>query len=105
VNYATLRPGSLRLTPPADHWDAWQRDYEEMAELMFYGAISSSSSMLLPRRHDAMKPDELRQHIETFFSAVGRREIDIYNEFSLQHEFGIWLREKAHHPALKIQYY
>ena len=51
-----------------------------------------------------MKPDELRQHIETFFSAVGRREIDIYNEFSLQHEFGIWLREQAHHSDLKIQF-
>jgi hypothetical protein len=38
VDYATLRPGSLRLTPPADHRDAWQRDYEEMAEAMFYGA-------------------------------------------------------------------
>ena len=37
VDYATLRPGSLRLTPPADHRDAWQRDYEEMAESMFYG--------------------------------------------------------------------
>jgi len=37
VDYATLRPGSLRLTPPADHRDAWRRDYEEMAEPMFYG--------------------------------------------------------------------
>ncbi len=38
VDYATLRPGSLRLMPPADRRDAWQRDYEEMAEPMFYGA-------------------------------------------------------------------
>ncbi len=37
VDYATLQPGSLRLAPPAHHRDAWQRDYEEMAELMFYG--------------------------------------------------------------------
>lgn len=37
VDYATLRPGSLRLTPPAHHRDAWQRDYDEMAEPMFYG--------------------------------------------------------------------
>jgi len=51
-----------------------------------------------------MKPDQLRQHIEAFFSAVGRREIDIYNEFSLQHEFGIWLRSHAHHPETKIQF-
>ncbi|MGH8661838.1 MAG: hypothetical protein ACREUB_08730, partial [Burkholderiales bacterium] len=38
VDYSTLRPGSLRLTPPSDHRDAWRRDYEEMAEPMFYGA-------------------------------------------------------------------
>jgi len=37
VDYATLRPGSLRLTPPADHRKAWQQDYEQMAEPMFYG--------------------------------------------------------------------
>lgn len=37
VDYATLRPGSLRLTPPPEHRDDWQRDYEEMAESMFYG--------------------------------------------------------------------
>ncbi len=37
VDYTTLRPGSLRLAPPAHHRDAWQRDYEEMAEPMFYG--------------------------------------------------------------------
>ena len=51
-----------------------------------------------------MKPDQLRQHIGTFFSAVGRREIDIYNEFSLQHEFGLWLRSHAHRPEIKIQF-
>ena len=37
VDYATLRPGTLRLVPPADHRAAWQQDYEEMAEAMFYG--------------------------------------------------------------------
>jgi hypothetical protein len=37
VDYATLRPGSLRLTPPGHHYEAWQRDYEEMAGPMFYG--------------------------------------------------------------------
>jgi len=37
VDYATLRPGSLRMTPPAEHRDAWKRDYAEMAEPMFYG--------------------------------------------------------------------
>ena len=38
VDYATLRPGSLRLTPPPDHRETWQSDYEEMTESMFYGA-------------------------------------------------------------------
>lgn len=37
VDYATLRPGSLRLTPPEAHRVGWQQDYEEMAEAMFYG--------------------------------------------------------------------
>ena len=37
VDYATLRPGSLRMTPPAEHRDAWRRDYAKMAEPMFYG--------------------------------------------------------------------
>ena len=37
VDYATLRPGSLRLTPPPEHREAWQKDYAEMAETMFYG--------------------------------------------------------------------
>lgn len=51
-----------------------------------------------------MTPDELRQHIGTFFGAVGRREIDIYNEFSLQHEFGVWLRDGMKGSDLKIQF-
>ena len=37
VDYATMRPGSLHLTPPPEHLDAWRRDYEEMSESMFYG--------------------------------------------------------------------
>lgn len=37
VDYTTLRPGSLRLTPPPDHRAAWEQDYAEMAEAMFYG--------------------------------------------------------------------
>ena len=37
VDYATLCPGSLRLTPPPEHREASRRDYEEMAEPMFYG--------------------------------------------------------------------
>ncbi len=37
VDYKTLRPGSLRLAPPPEHRDNWRKDYEEMAEAMFYG--------------------------------------------------------------------
>jgi Nucleotidyl transferase AbiEii toxin, Type IV TA system len=37
VDYATLRRGSLRLTPPDQQRDAWRLDYEAMAESMFYG--------------------------------------------------------------------
>jgi hypothetical protein len=37
VDYATLRRGSLRLTPPDLHRDMWRLDYDEMAESMFYG--------------------------------------------------------------------
>jgi len=37
VDYATLRRGSLRFTPPDQHRDAWRHDYDAMAESMFYG--------------------------------------------------------------------
>jgi hypothetical protein len=32
------------------------------------------------------------QHIQAFFSAVAAGKIEIYNEFSLQHELGLFLR-------------
>lgn len=37
VDYATLRPGSLRLIPPEHHRDDWRVDYDQMSESMFYG--------------------------------------------------------------------
>lgn len=49
-------------------------------------------------------PDELQQHIQAFFVAVGRQEIEIYNEFSLQHEFGLFLRTKMSDGGIKIQF-
>jgi hypothetical protein len=51
-----------------------------------------------------MTPGDLGRLVAQFFDAVGRREIDIYNEFSLQHEFGIWLRERTHPSELKFQF-
>jgi hypothetical protein len=46
VDYATLRPGSLRLTPPARHLEVWRRDYEEMAGPMFYGERPAFAEVL-----------------------------------------------------------
>ena len=47
---------------------------------------------------------DLGRHVEEFLGAVGKREIEIYNEFSLQHEFGIWLRQHLGDPTIKIQF-
>jgi hypothetical protein len=43
---------------------------------------------------------------QKFFTSVGRDEIEIYNEFSLQHELGIYLRSaiRESNPRLKIQF-
>jgi len=46
VDYTTLQPGSLRLTPPPEHRDAWRRDYGEMVEPMFYGERPSFDEIL-----------------------------------------------------------
>ncbi len=51
-----------------------------------------------------MTPGDLGRLVAQFFDAVGRREIDIYNEFSLQHEVGIWLRERSQPSDLKFQF-
>ncbi|TXI19898.1 MAG: hypothetical protein E6Q62_02860 [Nitrosomonas sp.] len=44
----------------------------------------------------------MKQHIETFFDQVRSGEIEIYNEFSLQHELGIFLRNLM--PNHKVQF-
>lgn len=44
----------------------------------------------------------MRQIIEEFAVEVAKGKIEIYNEFSLQHEFGIHLRSKL--PNMKIQF-
>jgi Nucleotidyl transferase AbiEii toxin, Type IV TA system len=33
----TLRPGTIRILPTADHRAAWKKDYEAMRETMFFG--------------------------------------------------------------------
>lgn len=45
---------------------------------------------------------KLIQHITAFFAAVEKDEIEIYNEFSLQHELGIYLRNNL--GKCKIQF-
>jgi hypothetical protein len=37
VDYSTHKPGTFRLTPPADHLAAWQTDYQAMLGPMFFG--------------------------------------------------------------------
>jgi hypothetical protein len=46
VDYATLRPGSLRLLPPPRDLDAWRRDYEQMRGPMFFGHMPSFEEIL-----------------------------------------------------------
>lgn len=45
---------------------------------------------------------DLRQLVEDFFLCVQSNNIEIYNEFSLQHELGIFLREKL--QGYRIQF-
>jgi hypothetical protein len=46
---------------------------------------------------------DLALQISKFFSEVEESRIEIYNEFSLQHELGIWLRGNVP-PPFKIQF-
>lgn len=46
VDYATLRPGSLRLTPAPSHLTGWRRDYEQMRGPMFFAEPPSFDRIL-----------------------------------------------------------
>ncbi|AUT00294.1 hypothetical protein CLI64_07800 [Nostoc sp. CENA543] len=46
---------------------------------------------------------DFRIYLHSFFSAVAKGEVDIYNEFSIQHEFGCYLRSKLD-STFKIQF-
>ena len=46
VDYATLRPGWLRLSPPPRECDEWRRDYEQMRGPMFFGEMPSFDEIL-----------------------------------------------------------
>ena len=45
---------------------------------------------------------DLQEWIERFIVEVRDNQIELYNEFSLQHELGIFLRN--HLPDYKIQF-
>ena len=42
----TLRRGSLRLMPARDHYPIWQRDYDAMREVMFFGTAPEFTEIL-----------------------------------------------------------
>jgi len=46
MDYATLRPGTLRLLPAADERAAWARDYDAMRETMFFSGAPSFDDIL-----------------------------------------------------------
>ncbi len=43
----TLRRGLLRLTPMRNHYSAWQRDYDAMREVMFFGETPEFIEILM----------------------------------------------------------
>lgn len=47
--------------------------------------------------------EDLTGFIDAFFEAVGRGDVEIYNEFSLQHELGCFLRSSLA-PDHKVQF-
>ncbi len=46
IDYSTLRPGSLRLLPPANQLSAWHGDYREMKKEMFFGEVPTFDEIL-----------------------------------------------------------
>jgi hypothetical protein len=46
VDYSTHRPGTFRLTPPADNLANWRDDYREMLGPMFFGETPSFEDLI-----------------------------------------------------------
>lgn len=46
VDYTTHKPGTFRLTPPAEHLPNWRSDYTEMLGPMFFGPTPSFEEMI-----------------------------------------------------------
>jgi len=47
MDYATLKPGTLRLMPTRERLTAWQQDYESMRETMFFGETPEFIEILM----------------------------------------------------------
>ena len=56
----------------------------------------------MAQKKEIAKKLDLAQHIKDFFAYVQNNNVELYNEFSLQHELGIYLREKL--PSYKVQF-
>jgi predicted nucleotidyltransferase component of viral defense system len=46
VDYSTHKPGTFRLSPPADHLPNWRRDYQDMLGPMFFGDTPTFEQMM-----------------------------------------------------------
>ena len=46
VDYSTHKPGSFRLSPPADHLANWRSDYQDMLGPMFFGDTPTFEQMM-----------------------------------------------------------
>lgn len=46
---------------------------------------------------------EIKQHIDDFLRELCDNKVAIYNEFSLQHELGIYLRDKLKHKKIEFE--
>lgn len=46
VDYSTHKPGTFRLSPPAEHLANWRADYQEMLGPMFFGETPSFEEMM-----------------------------------------------------------
>jgi len=46
VDYSTHKPGTFRLSPPADHIANWRSDYREMLGPMFFGETPTFEQMM-----------------------------------------------------------
>ncbi len=46
VDYSAHKPGTFRLSPPADHVANWRADYREMLGPMFFGETPTFAQLM-----------------------------------------------------------